>query len=167
MIIENVFPFVLLSATLLCVLVAGFILLFAIVVMPGIGLLPDREFLRSFQVIDGVIQNNQPLFLVVWIGSALTLTTAAIASFWVLEGKSFLILTFAAVVYLTGVQLPTVTVNIPLNNQLQSLDLKAAEEATCLKARESFEARWNRWNMIRTIFGLLVSVMLLTVLRLL
>jgi len=167
MIIENVFPFVLLSATLLCVLVAGFILVFAIVVMPGIGQLHDREFLRSFQVIDGMIQNNQPLFFVVWIGSVLTLITAAILSFWVLEGRSFLIVVFAAVVYLTCVQLPTVTVNIPLNNQLQALDLNAAGEATCLKARESFEARWNRWNTIRTFFALLVSVMLLIAVRLL
>ena len=167
MIIENVFSLVLLFATLLCVLVAGFILLFAIVVMPGIGLLPDRDFLRSFQVIDGVIQNNQPLFLVVWIGSALTLTTAAILSFWVLEGRSFLIVVLAAAVYLVGVQLPTVTVNIPLNNQVQSLDLSSVEETTCVKAREDFEARWNRWNMIRTICALLVSVMLLIVLRLL
>ena len=167
MVIENVFPFVLLSATLLCVLVAGFILLFAIVVMPGIGQLPDREFLRSFQVIDGVIQNNQPFFLIVWIGSALTLTTAAVLSFWMLEGKSFLMVVCAAVVYLTCVQLPTVVVNIPLNNQLQSLNLNATEEATCLKARESFEPRWNRWNTIRTIFALLVSVMLLIAVRLL
>lgn len=167
MVIENVFPFVLLSATLLCVLVAGFILLFAIVVMPGIGQLPDREFLRSFQVIDGVIQNNQPLFLIVWIGSALTLTTTAFLSFWVLEGKSFLMVVCAAVVYLTCVQLPTVVVNIPLNNQVQSLNLNATEEATCLKARESFETRWNRWNTIRTIFALLVSVMLLIAVRLL
>lgn len=167
MTVENVFPFVLLSATLLCVLVAGFILLFAIVVMPGIALLPDRDFLRSFQVIDGVIQNNQPVFLVVWLGSTLTLTTAAFMSYWALEGRSFWIVVFAAVIYLAGVQLPTVAVNIPLNNQLQTLDLKAAEEVACLKERESFEGRWNRWNIIRTIFAMLVSMMLLIVLRLL
>lgn len=167
MTLENAFPVVLLSATFLCTLVAGFILLFAIVVMPGLGLLPDREFLRAFQTVDGVIQKNQPVFLLVWVGSALTLIIAAISSFWALEGRNFLLVLFATLVYLAGVQLPTVTVNIPLNNQLQSLDLVAAEEVSCETERRNFEARWNRWNLIRTIFACLVSVMLLTVLRLL
>lgn len=49
-------------ATLLCSLVAGFLFSFAIVVMPGISDLNDREFLRAFQVMDRVIQNNQPVF---------------------------------------------------------------------------------------------------------
>jgi hypothetical protein len=31
--------------------------------IPGIKSLNDREFIRAFQVIDEVIQNNQPLFV--------------------------------------------------------------------------------------------------------
>lgn len=167
MIVDNLFPVMLLSATLLCTLVAGFILVFSIVVMPGIGALPDREFLRSFQVIDGVIQNNQPLFVFVWIGSALVLITTTILGFWTLEGRNLLLVVFATLVYLGGVQLPTITINIPLNNQLQSVNLDAVEEASCMKERQNFELRWNRWNVIRTIFACLVSVLLLTVLLLL
>ena len=44
---------VLILATLLCALTAGLVFAFASVVMPGIGKLGDREFIRSFQVIDG------------------------------------------------------------------------------------------------------------------
>ena len=33
----------------------------------------DREFIHAFQQIDGVIQRGQPLFGMVWIGSALAL----------------------------------------------------------------------------------------------
>ena len=60
----------LIAATVLNGLVAGFVFAFAVVVMPGLGTLPDRDFLRAFKRVDGVIQDNQPLFILVWVGSA-------------------------------------------------------------------------------------------------
>jgi len=65
----GVFETTLIVATLLCSLVAGFVLAFAVVVMPGLQHFNDRDFLRAFKFIDGVIQNDQPLFMLVWIGS--------------------------------------------------------------------------------------------------
>ena len=59
----------LLVSTLLCSLVTGFVFTYAIVVMPGFGKLNDREFIQAFQATDGIIQNNQPLFMFVWVGS--------------------------------------------------------------------------------------------------
>jgi uncharacterized membrane protein len=58
------FQALLLLAAFLCSLVAGLLFTFAIVVMPGIAKLNDRDFVRTFQAIDGVIQNNQPAFLI-------------------------------------------------------------------------------------------------------
>jgi uncharacterized membrane protein len=51
---------VLALAALLCSLVSGFLFAFAVVIMPGIRNLGDREFLRAFQAIDGVIQRGNP-----------------------------------------------------------------------------------------------------------
>ena len=48
----STFQIVLILATLLCSLVAGFLFAFATVVMPGIKTLNDREFIRAFQVIE-------------------------------------------------------------------------------------------------------------------
>ncbi|MGB2533792.1 MAG: hypothetical protein ACPID2_01380 [Candidatus Puniceispirillum sp.] len=59
----------LLIATLLCALVTGFIFTYAVVVMPGLAKLDDKDFIRAFQVTDGIIQDNQPLFMFVWLGS--------------------------------------------------------------------------------------------------
>ena len=42
-----------------CSLVSGFIFTYAIVVMPGLSNLNDKEFIRAFQVTDAVIQNDQ------------------------------------------------------------------------------------------------------------
>ena len=68
----NILEISLISSALLCSLVAGITLVFAIVVMPGISKFEDKEFLKAFQLIDGVIQNNQPLFLLFWLGSIIS-----------------------------------------------------------------------------------------------
>lgn len=148
-------------ATLLCSLVAGFLFAFACVAMPGIATLGDREFLHGFQVMDRVIQNNQPLFVLVWAGSAVTLLLTAVIGFGRLEGVDRALLLAAAVVYLAGVQLPTLTINVPLNNRLQTLDLTAMDDDALAEARDDFEPRWNRWNRIRTVLATLASALLI------
>ena len=85
---------------------------FAFVVMPGMRSLNDREFIRSFQVMDSIIQNNQPIFVLVWVGSVVALVTSAVLSFGQLDGAGRLLIVFAALTYLFGVQLSTFTVNV-------------------------------------------------------
>lgn len=162
---ETIFPAMLILAAFLCNLVAGFVLLFAIVVMPGIGTLSDRDFLQAFQVIDKVIQNNQPLFLLVWVGSAVILLIAAGLGFWQLEGFRRILIIAAAVIFIAGVQLPTITVNIPLNNRVQTLRLETMNEVELANERQTFETRWNRWNIIRTAAAILSSAVLITAVR--
>ena len=78
----TLFQALLMLATFLCSLVAGFLFAFAVVIMPGIRSLHHGGFIRGFQVIDRVIQNNQPLFMFVWVGSALSLIAAAVFGSW-------------------------------------------------------------------------------------
>ncbi|MFQ6026338.1 MAG: DUF1772 domain-containing protein [Dehalococcoidia bacterium] len=155
------FQILLILTTFLCSLVAGLLFIFATVVMPGIGSLNDREFIRAFQVIDRVIQNNQPIFMLVWIGSVVALLPAFGLGIWQLEGVERLLIIIAALFYLLGVQLPTIAINVPLNNKLQTLDVDSTSEATSKEARRDFEPRWNRSNSIRTAFASLTSVLLM------
>ncbi len=160
----GIFQAALILATFLCSLVAGFLFAFAVVAMPGIRSLNDREFIRAFQVMDRVIQNNQPLFMVVWVGSVVVLILSVVSGIGQLEGAGRLLLIFAALLYLLGVQLPTVTINIPLNNKLQTLDVDAMSENAQRAAREDFEPRWNRWNAIRAALASLSSALLILLL---
>ena len=162
--IGEIFRIALILATFLCSLVAGFLFSFAFVVMPGIQRLRAPEFIRAFQVMDGVIQNNQPVFVLVWLGSIIALVTATALGIGQLAGAMRLLLIFAAAVYLLGVQLPTITINIPLNNRLQALKVDALDETAQNVARKDFEARWNQSNLIRTAFASLASVLLLLLL---
>ncbi|MEO1523910.1 MAG: DUF1772 domain-containing protein [Planctomycetota bacterium] len=160
----GLFEITLIIATLLCSLVAGLVFAFAVVVMPGIKNLKDGDFLRAFQVMDRVIQNNQPIFMFVWIGSTLSLIVCAGIGIATLGGADLAGLIVATCLYLFAVQLPTVTINIPLNNKLQTLDVEVMNESDQRLARDQFEGRWNRWNTIRTISACLVSALLLILL---
>ena len=160
----GIFEITLMVAVFLCSLVAGFLFAFAVVVMPGIATLRDGELLRAFRVMDRVIQNNQPLFLLVWMGSAVALPVAAVLGFGQLDGAGRLLLVGSAAVYLLGVQLPTIAINIPLNNRVQSLEIDRLDETAQAAARREFEPRWNRWNSIRTVLACLVSVALILLL---
>jgi uncharacterized membrane protein len=158
------FPAVLMMATFLCSLVAGFLFAFATVVMPGIKALDDGGFIRAFQVIDRVIQNSQPVFVVVWAGSVLMLIAAAALGIWALSGVDRLLLIVAALGYLLCVQLPTAAINIPLNNALQKLEPGTMTETARTRARVDFEPRWNRWNVFRAVCASVVTGLLLVVL---
>ncbi|EAZ90808.1 anthrone oxygenase family protein [Crocosphaera chwakensis] len=163
MLTEVILPIFLSIATLLCSLVAGFLFAFGLVVMPGIQRLNDKEFIRSFQVIDGIIQNNQPIFVLVWIGSVVFLITSAMLGIGQLN-EFVPLLIICALVYIFGVQLPTFMINVPLNNKLQTWDVINMNETTLKVVRFDFESRWNRWNIIRTIFACFTSTLLIILL---
>jgi uncharacterized membrane protein len=160
----DLFHAVVVLATLLCSLVAGFLFAYAVVVMPGLRRLDDGAFIRAFQVTDGIIQANQPLFIAVWLGSAVALVAAALLGMRQLGGAERTLLIVAAGIYLAGVQVPTMAINVPLNNTLQRLDPTAMDETARQRARQAFEPRWNRWNAIRTACAILVSALLLLLL---
>jgi uncharacterized membrane protein len=151
-------------STLLCSLVAGFVFAFAVVVMPGIKSLSDHDFLHAFKVMDRVIQNHQPIFILVWLGSAVVLLISTVLGIWKLEGVDRLLLIIAFATYLFGVQLPTATINVPLNNQLQSRNLDIMTKSALKEARMTFEARWIRWNSIRTVLATLTTALLICIL---
>jgi uncharacterized membrane protein len=160
----GLFHIVVIVAALLCSLVAGFLFAFAVVAMPGLKQLDDREFIRAFQAIDRIIQDNQPLFLLVWVGSVPALVLAAILGIGQLDGAGRLLVIVATVAYLFGVQLPTLSINVPLNNRLQAVDVDAVSEHAHRTARAAFEPRWNRWNAVRTAVATVVSALLLVLL---
>lgn len=151
-------------AALLCGVVGGLLFGFAVVAMPGLRTLDDATFIRSFQVMDRVIQDNQPVFMLAWLGSVVALIASVVVGLGQLDGFELGLLLAAAVVYLLGVQLPTATINIPLNNQLQSVDVESAGATQLAAERTAFETRWNRWNAIRTAFAVFSVLLLLVVL---
>ena len=129
----DIFQTALTISAFLCSLVAGFLFAYAIVVMPGIKNLNDREFIRAFQVTDRIIQNNHPVFMLVWVGSAIAIIVTALFGIGRLQGVDLFLLALAALAYVLGVQVSTIAIHLPLNNKLQTLDVDAMSE-TDIKA---------------------------------
>ena len=135
--IDEIFPLILISAVLLSSLVTGLVFGFAIVTMPGIAKLSDKNFLKAFKYIDEVIQKNQPIFMLVWVGSIMAVILTLTLGILLLSGMEKILLLSASSLYLLGVQLPTVFYNIPLNNRIQKLDINLMKDSELEKYKKN------------------------------
>ena len=151
---------------LLCALAAGFILTYAIIVMPGLSKLDDKEFIKAFQVTDGIIQNNQPIFILIWVGSIISVLGTIITSILSLGIVEAWPIIFVGVIYLLGVQVITILIHLPLNQHIQKIDINSTNSQTLSEVRKNFETKWNYFNNIRTgiaLFVILIFLLILTI----
>lgn len=151
---------------LLCALATGFILTYAIVVMPGLSKLDDKEFIKAFQVTDRIIQNNQPIFIFIWVGSIISVLSTIIISILSLGIIEAWLIIFAGVIYLLGVQGITISIHLPLNKYIQKIDVNSNNSQTLSEVRSNFETKWNYFNDIRTgiaLFVILIFLLILTI----
>ena len=160
----NILDISLIFSILTCSLVTGFIFTFAVVVMPGLSNLNDKEFIRAFQVTDGIIQNNQPLFMLTWVGSIIAILSSIIIAIVFVGISETWLIVLVGVVYLLGVQGITISIHIPLNNHLQQVNIDELNEEKLSEERIKFEKKWNNFNIIRTVIAFSVSVILLLIL---
>jgi len=151
-------------AVLTCSLVTGFIFTYAVVVMPGFSKLEDKEFLRAFQVTDEVIQNNQPLFMLTWVGSIISVLSVIAISILSLGLSEAWIVFVVGLIYLLGVQGITVSIHLPLNNHIQKIDINDMNNQSLNEERTNFEMRWNYFNKIRTFIAFAASLSFLLIL---
>ena len=156
----------LIFSILSCSLVGGFIFTYAIVVMPGLSKLNDKDFLRAFQVTDAVIQNKQPLFMFTWIGSIVAMLTTILVSLVSVGLPETWLILLIGVAYLLGVQGITIAIHIPLNNHIQKVKIEELNDETLANERLKFETRWNFFNYIRKSIAISVRVLMLILLTL-
>ena len=150
----------------LCSLVSGFIFTYAIIVMPGLSNLNDKEFIRAFQVTDAVIQNNQPIFMLTWIGSIVSLLSTILTSIISFGLSETWMVVLLSIFYLLGVQGITISIHIPLNNQIQKVAIEELNDEAITDERVKFERKWNFFNNIRTSISISVTLLLLIILSL-
>ena len=157
----ELFNFFLFLSILSCSLVTGFIFTYAVVVMPGLSKLNDKEFLTVFQVTDAVIQNRQPIFMLIWVGSVVFMLSLILTSITYVGLSKTWFIVIVAMIYLLGVQGITIFVHLPLNNHIQKLNLEKLKDENLSKERLNFERKWNFFNIIRTTISFVATVILL------
>lgn len=153
----TVYGIALLASTLLCTTVFGVVLVFYIVVMPGIAKFDDGNYLRAFQFIDGIIQNSEPTFVTCWMGSIVAALVVFIVN--IFQESHHDPLAFVAVALYGIGQVATFTINIPRNNRVKMLDIDSLTAEEKNSERLYFEGVWNRTNLVRTVLFGVSSVM--------
>ncbi len=124
-------------------LIAGVFFAFSTSVMNALGRLPLNEGMAAMQWINIVIIN--PLFLGVFLGTAVICAGLAVLSFFRWErGAAFLLA--SAVLYLIGSVAVTMLLNVPLNNALAAATPTDPQSADLWK---NYLANWTFWNHVR------------------
>ena len=162
----TVFFVSLILSTFLCALVTGFVFTYAVVVMPGLKQLCDKEFIRAFQVTDAIIQNNHPFFMMVWLGSIISVSGAIGMAFTVSTPIGNWPVIATGFSYLVGVQGLTIFFHLPLNKRIQSVNVNEMNSKALLDQRVSFEARWTRFNKLRALIACMVTASFIIILGL-
>ncbi len=137
------FYFFLFLSILSCSLVTGFIFTYAIIVMPGLSKLGDKEFLKAFQITDAVIQNTQPIFMLIWVESIVFILSLILISIAYVGLSETWLIVLVAIIYLLGVQGIAILIHLPLNNQIQKLNLEKLKDENLKNERLNFETKWN------------------------
>ncbi|MFD1144826.1 DUF1772 domain-containing protein [Larkinella insperata] len=141
--------FVLMVAGTTTALMAGIFYAFSCAVNLGLGRLSDTNYLTAFQSINRTIQN--PVFFVAFFGAPFFLSLSAWLQYSRPTSVRFWLLAAASLVYWVGAFGVTVLGNIPLNNQLDSLQLLSTSADELARQRAQFEGPWNRLNAVRSV----------------
>jgi uncharacterized membrane protein len=148
---------VLIAATMTMGLMAGVFGIYGNAIMPGLRRTDDRTFVAAFQSIDRAIIN--PAFMVTFIGA---LAFTGLAALLQLTGDQRPLLPWIAAAFglYLFVFVITIGVNVPRNNEIKAAgDIDQVTDPHGVRERFD-EARWVRWNHLRTFastvaFGLL------------
>ena len=114
----------------------------------GLAKLSDEAYVAAMQSINRAIQN--PLFFASFFGTLILLPLSAYLNYNADNNTRFYFLLAASIIYALGVFGVTVMGNVPLNNALETFDMKAGSMLTIKGARDAFENAWNRLHAIRT-----------------
>lgn len=138
-------------------LIAGLFYSYSCSVNPGLGALPDANYLAAMQSINRTILN--PVFFFSFLGTVLLLPLSTYLHFG--TGNRFYLLLGAAVVYLIGTFGVTILGNVPLNEALDKINLTGASAQELAAHRLRFEVPWNRLHAIRTYASVLSFILVL------
>lgn len=132
---------------LLTGLSAGFFYAWSVSVIPGTKKVLDPTYLETMQHINREILN--PSFFLIFFGSMIVLAIGTLAQQG--SGATFWLMLSATLVYIMGTFAVTGLGNVPLNNELEALNLSEISTSKLTEFRQYYEVKWNRFHLIRTI----------------
>lgn len=141
---------------LLNALSTGFFFAWSASVILGTKKVGDFTYLESMQSINREILN--PAFFMVFFGSLITLFLSSILHYS--YKPMFWFMVASVVIYLIGTFGVTAFKNVPLNNELDVLNIKELSVSELKNFRNYYESKWNQYHTIRTIANMVSFILL-------
>lgn len=124
----------------------GFFYAYTVSVMWGLDLSQPQVAIAAMQGINTAVRNG--VFLLGYLLPPIVSVFLSIALWRGSHKKIAVLLLVSALMYITGVLLPTANINVEMNNQLAGIDLE--QYSGDIKVLwESYSERWQLWNTIR------------------
>lgn len=125
----------------------GFFFAWVCSTMWGLDQAAPDVAIRAMQAMNASVRNA--VFAPAFFGTPLILLATAAATFATGAGRAATLFALAAVVYVGGAFLPTLMVNVPMNEAL-ALQGASGDPAVDGPIWAAYSARWQVWNQIRT-----------------
>jgi len=137
-----------------CGLNAGIFFIFSNTIMKSLGEQPTAAAIATMQSINRVILN--PLFLLIFMGATLACAALAVTAKFSDEPHALWRIA-GGVVFVLGVFLVTMALNVPLNDKLDAVDPNTPQGAAVW---DEILTKWTAYNHIRTISSTAAAVIL-------
>ncbi|WP_204346591.1 DUF1772 domain-containing protein [Psychroserpens algicola] len=148
---------VLFITVVLNALSVGFFFAWSFSVILGTKKVANITYLETMQSINKEILN--PVFFIVFFGSLIALILNAYLQY---SNKTVFYLVLAsAIVYLVGTFGITAFGNVPLNNQLEVLNINQLSVLELKDFRIYYENSWNQYHNLRTMSSMISFILLL------
>jgi len=142
---------------LLNALSTGFFFAWSVSVILGTKKVGHVTYLETMQNINREILN--PVFFIVFFGSLIALVISTYLQF---NNKTVFVLVLAStIIYLIGTFGVTAFGNVPLNNELEALNITKLNLMELNNFRIYYESAWNHYHGIRTISSMVSFILLL------
>jgi uncharacterized membrane protein len=131
--------------------IAGFFYAYTSSVMRGLDAIPAAHAIVAMQGINATVRNW--IFAPAFFGAPVAAVVTGALLQWLHLKRAALLMFLAAVIYIAGAFLPTLLVNVPMNETLAMVTVPADPQAADHLWRE-YSAPWTWWNTLRTLFSL-------------
>ena len=126
----------------------GFFYAWVCSTMWGLDATDPRVAIQAMQAMNASVRNL--VFAPAFFGTPLVLLLLAGWAFAVGQGGAALAFGLAGLAYLLGAFLPTVLVNVPMNEALAALQVPESREEAARIWRD-YSSRWQVWNQLRCV----------------
>jgi uncharacterized membrane protein len=136
--------------------IAGFFYAYACSVMVGLDIIDPRHAIVAMQGINATIRNAA--FAPAFFGTPVAALITALLFASLGRRTAAWLMAAAALVYGTGAFLPTLLVNVPMNEALAQVTVPESL-AEAARVWSDYARPWTWWNVLRTAFSLLALLL--------